>query len=385
MKLFLQAAETRLAPGVPASFRSLGEKAKTISASKGIRGSRAVGLLEDSKGKICVPAESDLRVQWKNLGGSADRIGQVNAMLRRGTQRLGASNRGRIASQEGSWMANDAEADCPATRFTKSARTSVARSGGDRQGAPLSSRGGLDPPFTTIALRKTERVYPPTLPCCAFMDGQMGLHSANRLLFSHRLVKGRSAIFSGHLRQRSRICRRQTSFRGPCDGPEWNEEPEPQIYEFASIVPGFASACAGDRRVRTIIIVSDVAAVNRHLHCASYAEWKARHPAHAGTGTANQELLHSQKMRALGTLAAGIAHDSTTSFLTRVPRRSSKPIWRQGENPYPRRRIKTMVEQGSGIVKAMLAQPGGGGRKACDVNQLISETNRLLGDQFGTT
>src|SRR5205823_8948947 len=47
-------------------------------------------------------------------------------------------------------------------------------------------------------------------------------------------------------------------------------------------------------------------------------------------------------------------------------------------------RIKTMVEQGSGIVKAMLGfSRATAEEKRCDINQLISETRRLLGDQFG--
>ena len=42
-----------------------------------------------------------------------------------------------------------------------------------------------------------------------------------------------------------------------------------------------------------------------------------------------------------------------------------------------------MVEQGSGIVKAMLGFiRTGQEEKLCNVNQLVSETKRLLGDQF---
>src|SRR4029077_3708278 len=71
---------------------------------------------------------------------------------------------------------------------------------------------------------------------------------------------------------------------------------------------------------------------------------------------ANQELLHSQKMKALGTLAAGIAHDFNS--ILSVIKGSVQIIEANLDDKEKIRtranRIKTMVEQGSGIVKAML-------------------------------
>src|SRR5262249_51339776 len=47
-------------------------------------------------------------------------------------------------------------------------------------------------------------------------------------------------------------------------------------------------------------------------------------------------------------------------------------------------RIKTVVDQGSSIVKSMLGFSRVSGLKAtqCDLNQLVHETSRMLGDQF---
>ena len=71
---------------------------------------------------------------------------------------------------------------------------------------------------------------------------------------------------------------------------------------------------------------------------------------------ANRELLHSQKMNALGTLAAGIAHDFNN--ILSIIKGSAQIIEDNLDNPEKIRtrvdRIKTVVEQGAGIVKAML-------------------------------
>ena len=71
---------------------------------------------------------------------------------------------------------------------------------------------------------------------------------------------------------------------------------------------------------------------------------------------ANRELLHSHKMNALGTLAAGIAHDFNN--ILSIIKGSVQIIEDNLENPTKIRtrvdRIKMVVEQGSGIVKAML-------------------------------
>ncbi len=71
---------------------------------------------------------------------------------------------------------------------------------------------------------------------------------------------------------------------------------------------------------------------------------------------ANRQLLHSQKMNALGTLAAGIAHDFNN--ILSIIKGSAQIIEDNLDNPQKVRtrvdRIKTVVEQGAGIVKAML-------------------------------
>src|SRR5207247_6545524 len=97
-------------------------------------------------------------------------------------------------------------------------------------------------------------------------------------------------------------------------------------------------------------------------------------------------LLHSQKMNALGTLAAGIAHDFNN--ILSIIKGSAQIIEENVENQDKIRvrigRIKTVVEQGAGIVRAMLGFSRGSDQQelTSDVNSAVDETVRLLGDRF---
>ncbi len=101
---------------------------------------------------------------------------------------------------------------------------------------------------------------------------------------------------------------------------------------------------------------------------------------------ANRELLHSQKMTALGTLAAGIAHDFNN--ILSIIKGSAQIIEDNLDNPEKVttrvERIKTVVEQGAGIVRAMLGFSRDSGQQpiSCDINPVVEDTIRLLGDRF---
>ena len=101
---------------------------------------------------------------------------------------------------------------------------------------------------------------------------------------------------------------------------------------------------------------------------------------------ANHQLLHGQKMNALGTLAAGIAHDFNN--ILSIVKGSAQIIEDNLDNPAKIStrvdRIKTVVEQGAGIVKAMLGFSRGSSEKSgsCDLNVVLDDTVRLLGDRF---
>jgi signal transduction histidine kinase/ligand-binding sensor domain-containing protein len=101
---------------------------------------------------------------------------------------------------------------------------------------------------------------------------------------------------------------------------------------------------------------------------------------------ANRELLHSQKMNALGTLAAGIAHDFNN--ILSIIKGSAQIIEDNLDNPDKIRvradRIRTVVEQGAGIVKAMLGFTRESGQQSTtsSVNTIVEDTLKLMGDRF---
>ena len=101
---------------------------------------------------------------------------------------------------------------------------------------------------------------------------------------------------------------------------------------------------------------------------------------------ANLQLLQSQKMNALGTLAAGIAHDFNN--ILSIIKGSAQIIEDNLDNRQKVRtrvdRIKTVVEQGAGIIKAMLGFSRGSGEQPglCDLNAVADDTIKLLGDRF---
>jgi signal transduction histidine kinase len=102
--------------------------------------------------------------------------------------------------------------------------------------------------------------------------------------------------------------------------------------------------------------------------------------------SANRQLLHSQKMNALGTLAAGIAHDFNN--ILSIIKGSAQIIEDNLDNPAKVStrvdRVKTVVEQGAGIVKAMLgfSRDSSEQPSPCDVNAVLDDTVKLLGDRF---
>jgi signal transduction histidine kinase len=100
----------------------------------------------------------------------------------------------------------------------------------------------------------------------------------------------------------------------------------------------------------------------------------------------SRELVQSQKMNALGTLAAGIAHDFNN--ILSIIKGSAQIIEDNVGNSEKVRtrvdRIKTVVEQGAGIVRAMLGFSAGSSDEPalCDLNTVVGDTIQLLGDRF---
>jgi signal transduction histidine kinase len=102
--------------------------------------------------------------------------------------------------------------------------------------------------------------------------------------------------------------------------------------------------------------------------------------------TAQRELLHSQKMRALGTLAAGVAHDfnnllSVIRLSNQLAAEQTKPTGAAKENMDA---IESAVAQGEAIVQSMLGYSRGTNEQstAYSVAEAVSETVAMLGKKF---
>ncbi len=170
----------------------------------------------------------------------------------------------------------------------------------------------------------------------------------------------------------------------------WNEEPIAADYAFMWIIPWY-----DDPR---LIIISAIAfgvilllsglAINRHLRLIkSYAEVeKIVSVRTAELEAANRELLQTQKMRALGTLSAGIAHDF--NGILSIIKGSTQIIESnlQDEDKVRTRlqRIRLVVDQGAGVIRAMLglARSGEKHLKTIDVNESIATTIQLMDDRL---
>jgi signal transduction histidine kinase len=169
-----------------------------------------------------------------------------------------------------------------------------------------------------------------------------------------------------------------------------NVDPRPARREFVVVPPWY-------KETRLVLISSAGAVValffaaiafNRHRRLLrSYAEVGRKVAERTSQlEVANRELVHSQKMNALGTLAAGIAHDFNN--ILSIIKGSTQIIEENLENPQKIRtrtdRIKLVVEQGAGIVRAMLGFSRDSGQEPalCDLNEVVQDTLKLLGDRF---
>jgi len=169
-----------------------------------------------------------------------------------------------------------------------------------------------------------------------------------------------------------------------------NIEFTPAQLEFAIVLPWY-------RESRSVWIASlgfagalffAGLAVNRHRRLVrSYAEVEQKVTDRTRElEIANLELVQTHKMKALGTLAAGIAHDFNN--ILSIVKGSAQIIEENLDDPEKIRtrvdRIKTVVEQGAGIVKAMLGFSRDSEQQAtaCDLNRVVEETVTLLGDRF---
>ena len=359
----------------------------------------AIGFTELADGRIWC-ADSDQIWEFDGRNWSAVRRGfdRINALVRTQDGSVWvASNDGLHRFFEGAWIENGAEEGIPGVGVRALCEDPRGHLwAGTTHGLSLyDPKADLDPPRTFIeAYPADSRSLPQNATLTLTFNGRdkWKYTPPERLLYSYRLDDNDWSPFQEL---------RQVSLSDLRAGPHYLlvramdrngniERPKPARFDFAIVLPWYRetrlvlSSLAG----LAVALFFAALAFNRHLQLLrSYAEVEKKVAERTQQlELASRALLHSQKMNALGALAAGIAHDFNN--ILSIIKGSAQLIEDNLDNPEKIRirtdRIKTVVEQGTGIVKAMLGfsrepdqQPA-----PCDVNAVVDNTLKLLGDRF---
>jgi len=373
-------------------------KWRTFASTDGSAPDSVIDFAESTDGRIWAATQEKVwgydGRNWTVVRAGLDRI---NALLaaRDGSLWLGADS-GLHRFFQGSWVENGTEEGLPSGGVRELCEDSRGRIwAGTAHGLRLyHPEADPDPPKTYIQLLgEKERSVPEGGTIALSFSGQdrWNYTPRPRLLYSYRL-SGRD--WSPFQEERS------VSFIDLPAGKQdlqvramdrnCNIDPIPARIEFVVVLPWYKES----RLV--LILIAGVAAVlffaglafNRHRQLLrSYAEVERKVAQRTQElEVANRQLLHSQKMNALGALAAGIAHDFNN--ILSIIKGSAQIIEDNLDDPGKVRtrvdRINTVVEQGAGIVKGML----GFSRESpeppapCNLNAVLDDTVKLLGDRF---
>jgi signal transduction histidine kinase len=214
------------------------------------------------------------------------------------------------------------------------------------------------------------------------------------LLFSYRLDEGAWTAFSNVA---TRVFQNLSSGSHALEvltmDKNGNKSPVPGRVEFSVIIPWFKDPRLVSVSMVALIltaIFAGYAVVKNFQLKRSYAQVeKIVTQRTRELERANQELLHGQKMRAIGTMAAGIAHDFNN--ILSIIKGSAQIIESNvGDKEKIRtrvNRIQTVVEQGTSIVKALLGLGKIEEKEliTCDIGGLLEDTKKLLADRFPGT
>lgn len=371
---------------------------RIFSSTNQIGPEEVVGFAEAQDGRVwCATPDKIWGFDGKNwlaLRGGFDRINDLCG-ARDGTLWVATDN-GLHRLVQKAWIANGPEDGLPSAVVRGVSEdklgqiTAITASGV----SVFHPEADPDPPKTFIhSTANAEQTFREGAPVTLAFSGRdkWKFTAANRLLFSYRLDEREWSPFQ-ELREISfaELPVGKHYFQARAMDRNGNIDPKPARLEFVVALPWY-------RETRLVLILAGAlivalffggVAFNRHrLLLRSYAVVEEQVAARTRElELANRELLHSQKMNALGTLAAGIAHDFNN--ILSIVKGSAQIIEDNMDNPEKIRtradRIKTVVEQGAGIVQAMLGFSRSSDEQPapCDLNAVVEDTLRLLGDRF---
>jgi signal transduction histidine kinase len=353
---------------------------------------------EIADGKIwCATSDKVWEFDGRNWSIMRRGFDRVNAMVRsRDGSVWVASNNGLYRYSQGNWVENGVEEGLASASVRDVCEDQSGQFwAGTTHGLSMYfPDADIDPPRTYIQpVLEREKSIPENGTISIAFGGQdkWKFTPRNRLLYSYRLDEHEwSAFQEVNGITFTDLPAGKHYFLVRAMDRNCNIDPKPARLEFSVVLPWY-------RETRLVLIAFAGLACalffaglsyNRHRRLLrSYAEVEQKVTQRTRElEIANRELLHSQKMNALGTLAAGIAHDFNN--ILSIVKGSAQIIEENVENPQKVRtrvdRIKTVVEQGAGIVKAMLgfSRDSADQVTACDLNEAVKDTIKLLGDRF---
>jgi signal transduction histidine kinase len=357
-----------------------------------------VGFVEFPDGKIWC-ATQDKIWEFDGRHWSAVRVGfdRVNAVLRsRDGSVWVASNGGLLRYFQGMWIENGLEEGLPALAVRQLCEDARGRlwAGTTHGLARYHPEADTDPPQSSIQElpQKDARISEGHVLSLSFGGQDKWKQTPRmRLVYSYRIDEREWSSFTPEsMVSFSDLPAGKHYFQARAMDRNGNVDTRPARVEFAIILPWYKES----RLVAIAAVGMLVAlffagvAINRHRRLVrSYAEVERKVAERTRElEQANRALVHSQKMNALGTLAAGIAHDFNN--ILSIIKGSAQII---GDNLEDHAkistrvgRINTAVEQGSGIVKAMLGFSRDSEQQEAltDLNAVVDETMKLLGDRF---
>ncbi len=306
-----------------------------------------------------------------------------------------AASSGLYRYRNGSWLRNGVEEGLPSAAvyeiFEGEGGTKWA--GTSRGVSRYHPAADPDPPETEIELSKKRVKSSPQRGINVPFQGRdkWKFTSDERLLYSFRVDQGGwSSLMRKTEVTLTNLAAGPHRFQVRAVDRNGNLDPSPAKAELMVTLPWHQDPRLVAISIGGAIIILLLAALayNRHRRLVrSYAEVeRIVEQRTRELERANQQLLHSQKMKALGTLAAGIAHDFNS--MLSIVKGSVQIIDRNLDDPQKIKgrttRIKTVVEQGTSLVKAMLGFSRDPRREATqfDLNQVLDEAIKLVEDRW---
>ncbi len=356
-----------------------------------------VAFVETAAGKLwCATPDAIWEFGAQNWMVVRSGFDQINSMIRSHDGNIWvASNGGVQRFMEGSWLENSVDEGLPNANARQVYEDHKGRIWvGTTRGLTLfHPEADTDPPLTHIRKQPEENSLPLGATVSMVFSGQdkWKYTPRDRLLYAYHLdQRDWTTYLDANYVPFSDLPPGPHSLEVRAMDRNGNIETKPARMTFSIALPWYM-----ETRLVLISFAGMAAALffaalafNRHRKLLrSYAEVERKVAERTRElEITSRELVHSQKMNALGTLAAGIAHDFNN--ILSIIKGSAQIIEDNVSNTDKVRvradRIKTVVEQGAGIVKAMLGFSAGSSDEPvlCDLNAVVNDTIQLLGDRF---